>query len=291
MSSERENRYIVVEGVIGVGKTSLTKLLAERLNAKILLEEVEENPFLKDFYVDRPRYAFQTQMHFLFGRYQQQRELRQQELFKDKTVSDYLFQKDRVFANLNLSDKELALYEKVVGWLELEVTRPDVVVYLQANTETLMERVAKRGRPFERDMDRLYMQALNDAYNYFFFHYREAPLLVVNTNAIDFVKHAEDLADLEARILGHHEGTTYYSPLSSRDRRKLARRATHEADGPDPASHEAGGDTPLFRDAGADTPPPTPPPAPPMPVAEKKGGAAPRATRTPKSRARTHVPE
>ncbi len=217
----RENRYIVVEGVIGAGKTSLTKLLAERLNAKLLLEEVEENPFLKDFYTDRARFAFQTQMHFLFSRYQQQRELRQQDLFREKTVSDYLFQKDRIFANLNLSDKELALYEKVVGWLELEVTRPDVVVYLQASTDVLMERVAKRGRSFEKQMERDYMQALNEAYNFFFFHYTEAPTLVVNTNEIYFVKNRADLEDLEARILAHHQGTVYYSPMPSRDRKRL----------------------------------------------------------------------
>jgi len=292
--AERENRYIVVEGVIGVGKTSLTRLLAERLNAKILLEEVEENPFLKDFYLDRPRHAFQTQMHFLFSRYQQQRELRQQDLFKDKTVSDYLFQKDRVFANLNLSDKELSLYEKVVGWLELEVTRPDVVVYLQASTDTLMERVARRGRPFERDMDRQYMQALNDAYNYFFFHYREAPLLVVNTNAIDFVKHAEDLADLEARILAHHEGTTYYSPLSTRDRRKIARRVGQGGEGPD-GHDDPAGDSPLFGGAAGETAAPAPAEAPGSSAAEsrpaRKGGGAARVPRTaPRTAARTAKP-
>ncbi len=216
-----ENRYIVVEGVIGAGKTSLSRMLSERLQARLLLEEVEENPFLKDFYTDRSRYAFQTQMHFLFSRYQQQRELRQQDLFREKTVSDYLFQKDRIFANLNLSDKELSLYEKVVSWLELEVTRPDVVVYLQAGTDTLLERVARRGRPFERDMDRDYMQALNEAYNYFFFHYSEAPTLIVNTNGIDFVKNRADLEDLEARILAHREGTVYYTPMPSQDRRRL----------------------------------------------------------------------
>jgi len=254
-----ENRYIVVEGVIGAGKTSLSRLLSERLNARLLLEEVEENPFLKDFYVDRARFAFPTQMHFLFSRYQQQRELRQQDLFRERTVSDYLFQKDRVFANLNLTDKELALYEKVVGWLELEVTRPDVVVYLQASTDTLMERVARRGRPFERDMDRTYMQALNEAYNYFFFHYTEAPLLVVNTNRIDFVKNADDLADLEARILAHRDGTVYYTPMPSRDRRKmLERRADAPAD-PAAKAAEAHEDSPLFQGAGAD---PAPAPAP-----------------------------
>ena len=208
-----ENRYIVVEGVIGVGKTSLARLLCERLQARLVLEEVEENPFLKDFYRDRERYAFQTQMHFLFSRYQQQRSLRQTELFSERMVSDYLFQKDRIFAGLNLSERELALYEKVVGWLELEVTRPDVVVYLQAATETLMERIAKRGRPFEKDMDRTYIASLNEAYNHFFFHYVEAPLLVVNTNGIDFVNDPDDFQDLLKRIRTHRGGTVYYAPI------------------------------------------------------------------------------
>ena len=208
-----ENRYVVVEGVIGVGKTSLTRLLAERLQAKLVLEEVEENPFLKDFYRDRQRFAFQTQMHFLFGRYQQQRSLQQQELFSERMVSDYLFQKDRIFAGLNLSERELALYEKVAGWLEMDVIRPDVVVYLQAHTDMLMERITRRGRPFERDMDRGYIQELNEAYNHFFFLYNEAPLLVVNTNAIDFVNNTEDFEDLRRRIVTHRQGTTYYAPI------------------------------------------------------------------------------
>jgi len=208
-----DNRYIVVEGVIGVGKTSLAKMLTERLQARLVLEEVEENPFLKDFYRDRERFAFQTQMHFLFSRYQQQRSLQQQELFTERTVSDYLFQKDRIFAGLTLSDRELALYERLVGWLELDVVKPDVVVYLQAGTERLMERITRRARPFEKDMDRAYIEQLNQAYNHFFFHYTEAPLLVVNTNAIDFVKNPEDFEDLRKRIVSHREGTVYYTPL------------------------------------------------------------------------------
>src|SRR5947207_2735593 len=138
-----ENRYIVVEGVIGAGKTSLSRLLSERLQARLVLEEVEENPFLKDFYQDRVRFAFQTQMHFLFSRYQQQRSLGQLELFSERMVSDYLFQKDRIFASLNLSERELSLYERMVGWLELDVLRPDVVVYLQASPDTLMSRIAR----------------------------------------------------------------------------------------------------------------------------------------------------
>jgi len=208
-----DNRYVVIEGVIGVGKTSLTRLLAETLNAKLVLEEVEENPFLKDFYRDRERFAFQTQMHFLFSRFQQQRNLRQMELFSERMVADYLFQKDRIFASLTLSERELALYERLVGWLELEVMKPDVVVFLQATTDVLMERIAKRARPFEKDMDRAYIHDLNEAYNHFFFHYSEAPLLVVNTNAIDFVNNTEDFEDLRRRIVTHRQGTTYYAPI------------------------------------------------------------------------------
>jgi deoxyadenosine/deoxycytidine kinase len=208
-----ENRYIVVEGVIGVGKTSLSRLLSERLPARLVLEEVEENPFLKDFYRDRARYAFQTQMHFLFSRYQQQRTLRQMELFRERMVADYLFQKDRIFASLNLSERELALYERLVGWLELEVMKPDVVVYLQASPDVLMERIARRARPYEKEMERDYIRHLNEAYNHFFFHYTEAPLLVVNTNAIDFVNNNDDFEDLRGRILSHRSGTVYYAPI------------------------------------------------------------------------------
>lgn len=208
-----DNRYIVVEGVIGVGKTSLARMLSERLQAKLVLEEVEENPFLKDFYRDRARFAFQTQMHFLFSRYQQQRDLRQTELFSERMVSDYLFQKDRIFASLNLADRELALYERLITWLELEVVKPDVVVYLQANAETLMDRIARRNRPFERDMERDYIARLNEAYNHYFFHYVETPLLVVNTNAIDFVNQPDDFEDLLKRILSHRQGSLYYAPI------------------------------------------------------------------------------
>jgi deoxyadenosine/deoxycytidine kinase len=208
-----ENRYLVIEGVIGAGKTSLARMLSDRLKAQLVLEEVEDNPFLKDFYRDRARFAFQTQMHFLFSRYQQQRNLRQTDLFSDKLVADYLFQKDRIFASLNLVDKELGLYERLVGWLELDVVKPDVVVYLQASTETLMERITRRNRSFEKDMDKAYIERLNDAYNHYFFHYIETPLLVVNTNRIDFVNQPDDFEDLLKRILSHRQGTMYYTPL------------------------------------------------------------------------------
>jgi deoxyguanosine kinase len=208
-----ENRYLVIEGVIGAGKTSLSRMLSERLSAQLVLEEVEENPFLKDFYRDRARFAFQTQMHFLFSRYQQQRDLRQTDLFSEKLIADYLFQKDRIFASLNLADRELALYERLVGWLELDVVKPDIVVYLQAHPDTLMERIARRNRPFEKDMDKDYIAKLNDAYNHYFFHYTDTPLLVVNTNAIDFVNEPDDYEDLVRRILSHSQGTMYYTPI------------------------------------------------------------------------------
>lgn len=215
--AERDIRYIAIEGVIGVGKTTLAKLLAERLSAELVLEEVEENPFLHEFYQDRARWAFQTQMHFLFSRYQQQRGLHQLDLFVQRLVSDYLFQKDRIFAGLNLTDSELALYEKIVKQIELEIPKPDIVVYLQANTETLLARIQSRGRPFEKEMEREYLKALNEAYNYFFFHYTDAPLLVVQTDAIDFLRRPSDLDDLVKRILVHHEGTVYYAPLPSQE--------------------------------------------------------------------------
>jgi deoxyguanosine kinase len=217
--SEREIRYVAIEGVIGVGKSTLARLLAQRLNAELLLEEVEENPFLAEFYEDRARYAFQTQMHFLFSRYQQQRTLKQTDLFVQRVVSDYLFQKDRIFANLNLNERELVLYEKIVTELEVEIPKPDVVVYLQANTETLLGRIRQRGRAFEKNMERDYLKALNEAYNYFFFHYSGVPLLVVNTDPIDFVRNADELEDLSRRILSHHEGTVYYSPMPKPDAR------------------------------------------------------------------------
>ncbi len=208
-----EPSYIAVEGVIGVGKTSLAHILSERLKARLLLERHEENPFLAEFYRDRARYGFQTQMFFLFSRYQQQKELRQRELFESRVVSDYLFQKDKIFASINLSDKELKLYEQIVGAIEPEIPKADVVVYLQAPTETLLARVEKRGRTYESAMERQYLEQLNQAYNYFFFHYDQAPLLVVNTRDIDFVENEADQSDLIRRILEHREGVAYYAPV------------------------------------------------------------------------------
>ncbi|HVP38419.1 MAG TPA: deoxynucleoside kinase [Candidatus Saccharimonadales bacterium] len=212
-----EPSYIAVEGVIGVGKTSLARILSERLKSRLLLERHDENPFLAEFYRDRARYAFQTQMFFLFSRYEQQKELRQRDLFEQRVVADYLFQKDRIFASINLTDKELRLYELIAAAIEPEIPKPDIVVYLQAPTETLMKRIQKRGRPYESEMSFEYLEQLNEAYNYFFFHYEQAPLLVVNTRDIDFVENEADQGDLVHRILEHGEGVAYYAPLGHGD--------------------------------------------------------------------------
>lgn len=195
-----------------MGKTSLARLLAERLHARLLLEEPEANPFLEDFYKDPRRHAFSTQMFFLVSRYQELRELKQPDLFHDAVVSDYLFQKDRIFANLNLNDRELMLYDKIAPVLEQEIPVPSLVVYLQASPDVIWSRIQQRGRAYERVMEPKYTATLAEAYNYFFFHYRDAPLLVVNTNDMNFVDRRSDLEELIARIDSHGEGVAYLSP-------------------------------------------------------------------------------
>lgn len=205
-------RYVAIEGVIGVGKTSLARLLAERFRARLVLEEPEANPFLPDFYKDPRRYAFQTQMFFLVSRYKDLRERVHPDLFHEGIVADYLFQKDRIFANLNLSDRELMLYDAIAPQLESEVPAPDLVVYLQASPERIVERIQQRGRTYEKLMDPKYTATLAEAYNYFFFHFRDAPLLVVNTDEMNFVDRTNDLEDLISRIVSHKEGVAYVNP-------------------------------------------------------------------------------
>jgi deoxyguanosine kinase len=210
-----DHRYIVVEGPIGVGKSSLTNILSERFAARRVMEVVEENPFLASFYGDRAKYAFQTQMFFLLSRFKQQQELFQQDLFSNVTVSDYLFAKDRIFANLTLDPNELGLYERVFDALSPRVTKPDLVIYLQARHDVLMRRIARRGRDYERDLEPAYLSALAAAYNDFFFHYDETPLLVVNTSDIDLVSHEADVEALAAVIRRHRKGTQHYIPVAT----------------------------------------------------------------------------
>ncbi|NBD09050.1 MULTISPECIES: deoxynucleoside kinase [Corallococcus] len=211
-----DHRYIVVEGPIGVGKTSLTNLLTERLGSRRILEVVEENPFLSSFYADRQKFAFQTQVFFLLSRFRQQQELFQQDLFRAVTVSDYLFAKDRIFANLTLASDELALYDRVFEALGPRVPQPDLVIYLQAQLDVLLHRIKKRGREFERKFDAGYLESLTHAYNDFFAHYADTPLLVVNTSDIDFVHNEADREDLMEAIQSAKSGVQHYVPRSSR---------------------------------------------------------------------------
>jgi deoxyguanosine kinase len=205
--------YIAIEGAIGAGKTSLAKILAEKMDAKLILEETEENPFLSDFYKDRERYAFQTQIFFLLSRYRQQRELFTPDLFQKKVVSDYFFAKDRIFASVTLSQNEFYLYERLLSILEKDIPRPDLVIYLQTTAEVLLKRIKERERPYEKNINLQYIRTLNEAYNYYFFHYTRTPLLVVNTDRIDFVHNETDLEDLLKQLKKPNVGTKYYVPL------------------------------------------------------------------------------
>jgi deoxyadenosine/deoxycytidine kinase len=204
----------VTEGPIGVGKTSLTSLLADELGARLILERAEDNPFLTDFYKDTARYRFQTQMFFLLSRYSQQQEMFQPDLFTRITMSDYLFDKDRIFAYLTLDEQELSLYEQFYRILEPKIVKPDLVIFLQADTDMLLKRIKQRGRSFEKEINHDYIAAVNEAYNQFFFRYSDTPLLVINTTDIDFVHRREDLDDLLKQILGMKQGTQYYVPRS-----------------------------------------------------------------------------
>jgi deoxyguanosine kinase len=179
-------QYVVVEGCIGVGKTTLTGLLAERLGARTVVEVVEENPFLAEFYKDQVAHAFKTQMFFLLSRFKQQDGIGQADLFQRAVVADYMFAKDRIFAELTLSGSELALYDQVFHALSTRVKVPDLVVYLRAPMEVILKRIQRRGRPFEQDIERAYLENLVNAYNAFFAAYVECPVLTVDTEELNF---------------------------------------------------------------------------------------------------------
>ena len=207
-------KFIAVEGPIGVGKSSLVEILARRFDANTVQEDVH-NPFLRDFYQDKQGAAFQCQLFFLLSRYRQQVELAQADLFDQVTLCDYVFAKDKIFAYLNLSDDELMIYERLYPVLEEKVPNPDLVIYLQASTEVLLEHIRRRSRDVERDIAESYLTEVNRAYNYFFFHYDATPLLVINTSDIDFVHREGDLEELITQIQGMERGTRYFVPLGS----------------------------------------------------------------------------
>ncbi len=208
-----EIRHIAIEGVIGAGKTSLAQRIAHYLPAQLVVEKFEENPFLPKFYEDPQRYGFQTQLFFLLSRYKQQQELIQADLFHRFLVTDYIFEKDKIFAYLNLEDDELKLYETVMNSIEHNVPTPDLVVYIQSSVQRLMANIRLRGRDFEKNMSEQYIKDLNEAYNYFFFRYKSAPLLIVNATQIDFVHNDDDFQDLLKEIFRQNKAPVeYYNP-------------------------------------------------------------------------------
>jgi deoxyguanosine kinase len=206
--------HLAVEGPIGVGKTTVVELLANRLVANVVLEDWSTNPFLAGFYDGKPGAAFQAELFFLLSRHRQLQELQQRQLFAQATLTDYVFEKSRLFAYLNLDDSELLIFEKLYALLADSLPRPDLVLYLQAPTEVLLKRLALRARPEERPLSEEYLAELNRAYNHYFFHYSATPLLVVNTADVDFVQHSEDLDDLLKQIHAMGKGTQYYVPRS-----------------------------------------------------------------------------
>jgi deoxyguanosine kinase len=210
------HHYIVIEGPLGVGKSTLARMLAERMGVQTLLEDVEENPFLVQFYQSPKEYGFQTQIFFLLRRYNLALEMAQIDLFNRTTISDFLFDKDQIFARANLDDNEFWLYEQLFQILKKRVSAPDLVIFLQAKTEVLMERMKKRSRKYEKTISFKYMDKINQAFNEFFFHYTECPLLVVNASEIDFVHVPEDFEDLVERIRTMKSGIQYYIPMSSK---------------------------------------------------------------------------
>tara|TARA_R110002096_G_scaffold303080_11_gene498102 strand:- start:8446 stop:9087 length:642 start_codon:yes stop_codon:yes gene_type:complete len=192
--------FIAIEGVIGAGKTSLAKLLAERKNARIVLEEFEDNPFLPKFYEERERYAFQTQLAFLASRFKQQQNMMNKDLFHQLTISDYIFDKDRIFARLNLDEDELALYDTIYNIMAGIAPQPDLIIFIQSSVDRLIDNINQRGRSYERHITPEYLKELNDAYNHFFYHYTRSPLITINATEIDFVNNPDHLSYIERQI-------------------------------------------------------------------------------------------
>lgn len=211
---EAHSRYLVVEGPIGVGKTSLAQLLAETLGAELLLERAEENPFLERFYRDPRHAALPTQLSFLFQRARQLQQLRQGDIFTPARVADFMLEKDRLFAQLNLDDDEMALYEQVYQHLSLDAPVPDLVVYLQAPVEVLMRRILRRGTAYEHFIQREYLERVAGAYAHFFHYYNRSPLLIVNASDINLVDNEADYAQLVREIRRVRSGRHYFNPAA-----------------------------------------------------------------------------
>lgn len=207
--------YVVVEGPIGVGKTSLAQKLSQAFGSDLLLERPEENPFLERFYQSRKHFALPTQLFFLFQRARQMQEWKQRDLFAPTRVADFLLEKDRLFARLNLDNDELRLYEQVFDQLKIDLPVPDLVICLQAPVEVLQERVRQRGIAFERMIDRDYLERLNEAYTHFFYHYTGAPLLMVNAAEVNFVESEKDFQSLLDTVRHVRSGRHFFNPLPS----------------------------------------------------------------------------
>ena len=205
------HRYIAIEGPIGAGKTSLAQRLAARMGAELLLEQPDENPFLARFYQDMARYALQTQLFFLFQRVHQLEPLAQRDLFRRATIADFLIDKDPLFASLTLSPDELALYQRVYEALRPQAPAPDLVIYLQAPTETLVERVRRRAAPFERGIEEAYLALLAESYARFFYHYSAAPVLIVNSQSLNFVERDADFELLFERMQSMRSRREFFS--------------------------------------------------------------------------------
>lgn len=208
-----QHRYIVVEGPIGVGKTSLVERLSRHLDYDLLLEQPDENPFLRRFYEEGASAAFPTQLFFLFQRAQQLSRLRQDDLFRSKLVADFMLEKDRLFAEVTLDADELSLYQQVFDRVELDAPSPDLVVYLQAPVDTLMRRIRQRGRSGEKGISADYLARLSDAYTRFFASYDRSPLLIINAAEINPVDRDEDFQALLNQIVRHHSGRSFYNPV------------------------------------------------------------------------------